>query len=54
LEHFRKTGETGWQFKNPFPEVDIIWGIENKKPDNSIEQKVKEISIAQHSVNSVI
>ncbi len=23
LEHYRKTGETGWQFKSPFPEVDI-------------------------------
>jgi hypothetical protein len=25
LEHFRKTGKTGWQWQNPFPE------IENKK-----------------------
>lgn len=23
LEHYRKTGQTGWQFKSPFPEVDI-------------------------------
>jgi site-specific DNA-methyltransferase (adenine-specific) len=23
LEHFRKTGQTGWQFKTPFPEVDV-------------------------------
>lgn len=23
LEHFRKAGKTGWQFKNPFPEVNI-------------------------------
>lgn len=22
LEHFRKTGKTGWQWKNPFPELD--------------------------------
>jgi len=22
LEHFRKTGKTGWQWRNPFPEVD--------------------------------
>lgn len=33
LEHFQETGETGWQFKNPFPEVNMDWGIENKKPD---------------------
>ena len=25
LEHYRKTGETGWQFKTPFSEVDIAW-----------------------------
>lgn len=24
LEHFRKSGETGWQFKNPFPEVKTL------------------------------
>ncbi len=23
LEHYRKTGQTGWQFKSPFPEVDV-------------------------------
>jgi len=28
LEHYRKSGETGWQFKNPFPEVDI--GLESE------------------------
>ena len=22
LEHFRRTGNTGWQFRNPFPEID--------------------------------
>jgi DNA modification methylase len=22
LEHFRKTGQTGWQWRNPFPEID--------------------------------
>ena len=31
LEHFRKTTRTGWQFKNPFPEVDIEWGIKDEK-----------------------
>lgn len=25
LEHYRKTGETGWQFETPFPEVNIDW-----------------------------
>lgn len=25
LEHFRKSGETGWQCKNPFPEICIKW-----------------------------
>ncbi len=28
LEHYRKTGRTGWQFKSPFPEVDIKWDTE--------------------------
>lgn len=28
LEHLRKTGETGWQFKNPFSELDINWGVD--------------------------
>jgi site-specific DNA-methyltransferase (adenine-specific) len=25
LEHYRKTGQTGWQFKTPFPEVNVSW-----------------------------
>ncbi len=29
LEHFQKTGKTGWQYKSPFPEVDTELGIEN-------------------------
>lgn len=24
LEHFRRTGETGWQFQNPFPEIEQV------------------------------
>ncbi len=28
LEHFRKSGETGWQFKNPFPELE--WAREDR------------------------
>jgi site-specific DNA-methyltransferase (adenine-specific) len=36
LERFRNKGEAGWQFKNPFPEVDIKWEIENKQHDTRI------------------
>jgi DNA modification methylase len=25
LEHYRRTGQTGWQFQTPFPEVEINW-----------------------------
>lgn len=34
LEHFRKTGKTGWQFKNPFPEVNIRWETEEDNQNN--------------------
>jgi len=37
LEHLRKTGKTGWQFKNPFPEVGERWEIEEE--DKDIERK---------------
>ena len=30
LEHFRQTGKTGWQFQNPFPEVEKIEEILDK------------------------
>jgi len=36
LEHFRKTGEVGWQFKNPFPEVDTRW--ECQEYEGGVEQ----------------
>ncbi len=39
LEHFRKTGKTGWQFKTPFPEIDAGWEIEEYQ-----EKKVEETS----------
>jgi len=29
LEHYRKTGQTGWQFESPFPEVDLKLQQEN-------------------------
>lgn len=28
LEHFRKTGKTGWQFKSPFPEINVNFSVE--------------------------
>ena len=30
LDNFRKTGETGWQYANPFPEI-TKFVIEQKK-----------------------
>jgi len=33
LEHFRKTGETGWQCKNPFPEVNVEYAAEDVSDD---------------------
>jgi site-specific DNA-methyltransferase (adenine-specific) len=30
LEHYRKTGQTGWQFKSPFPDMDVELQIESK------------------------
>jgi len=38
LEHYRKTGETGWQYKSPFPELDINWVI-NREGKVCIEDK---------------
>lgn len=31
LEHYRKTGEAGWQFESPFPEVDVNWQTQGKE-----------------------
>ena len=42
LEHFRKMGETGWQFKSPFPEVDVDFIRENDSEEigkNSLPQR---------------
>jgi len=39
LEHYRKTGETGWQFKNPFPEVEINWDTESENEETSTTKK---------------
>jgi len=38
LEHYRITGLTGWQFKSPFPEVDIDFHIQSV-PDRNIREK---------------
>jgi len=40
LEHYRKTSQTGWQFKSPFPEVDIKLGAE-KDVDKNVKEKEK-------------
>lgn len=43
LEHYRKTGQTGWQFKSPFPEVDFKWEAEKEVNLNTKNgQKSKE------------
>ena len=40
LEHYRKTGKTGWQTANPFPEVDmhreITVGTRKRRAENSM------------------
>jgi site-specific DNA-methyltransferase (adenine-specific) len=39
LEHYRKTGQTGWQFKTPFPEVDVALQTESRdKEKTRVEQ----------------
>jgi site-specific DNA-methyltransferase (adenine-specific) len=43
LEHYRKTGQTGWQFKTPFPEVDVAWPIDTDC-ENSNVTETKRIS----------
>lgn len=39
LEHYRKTGQTGWQFQTPFPEVNISWQTQDKSDTTITEQK---------------
>jgi site-specific DNA-methyltransferase (adenine-specific) len=36
LEHYRKTGQTGWQFKSPFPDVDVELQIESKDSEGKL------------------
>jgi len=38
LEHYRKTGQTGWQFKTPFPEADVTWPIDNDSEHNNVTE----------------
>lgn len=47
LENFRKTGETGWQYANPFPEIsDFV--IEQKKSNE--ETELQKNPLAQSSL----
>jgi DNA modification methylase len=39
LEHYRKTGQTGWQFKTPFPEVDVDLPMANKDAENTMAKR---------------
>ena len=39
LEHYRETGQTGWQFKTPFPEVDIGWEIQSESGKTTTDEK---------------
>ncbi len=39
LENFRKTGRVGWQYKSPFPQVDIAPEIEIESEINAIRNK---------------
>ncbi|MGA2091930.1 MAG: site-specific DNA-methyltransferase [Sedimentisphaerales bacterium] len=43
LEHYRKTGQTGWQFKTPFPEVEVAWPIDTDCENNNVTE-TKRIS----------
>jgi hypothetical protein len=37
LENFRKTGKTGWQFENPFPEItDFVIAQKQEKENKNI------------------
>jgi len=41
LEHYRKTGEAGWQFKNPFPEVDVCLESESEGEEQKEKSRSK-------------
>ena len=36
LEHYRKTGQTGWQFKSPFHDVDVELQIKSKDNEGKL------------------
>ncbi len=38
LEHYRKTGQTGWQFKTPFPEVDVAWPADIDSENGDVKE----------------
>lgn len=50
LEHFRKRGEVGWQFKNPFPEVNIKWEYEEEKV-GCVEKKSSQRTLFDDFLN---
>ncbi len=37
LEHYRRTGKTGWQFNSPFPEVDVEWDQESRSGTGKVQ-----------------
>jgi site-specific DNA-methyltransferase (adenine-specific) len=39
LEHYRRSGEAGWQFKNPFPEVALCLESEGEAEDQNGRSK---------------
>lgn len=58
LEHFRKTGKTGWQIKSPFPEVNInfrnnedceLKDIEDMKPERTLFDQLENKDLAWKS-----
>lgn len=50
LENYRKTGQTGWQFKTPFPEIDANLLIDtDSKNSNVRETKSKAESLFDYS-----
>ena len=42
LEHFRKTGKTGWQFQSPFPEAARGAGLEASEEPANTDQSLTE------------
>jgi len=43
LEHYRRTGQAGWQFNSPFPEADAEWDTKMADAGESGQEKRPEI-----------